>query len=381
MVSPVLVHTVPLNHSASDVTNDSSVSGTTVKDALNTLSSGSSSGDVVGPSSSVDSDIVLFNGTTGKLIKDSGQTIAQILSPYVPQTRTISTTSPITGGGDLSTNRTIAIPVATTSADGYLSSIDWTTFNGKAGLSFVTVSTPAGTSPVADAASDTLTLTASDSKITITGTAATDTIDITAPTLVVGPSSATSTAIAIYNGTTGKIIQNSTVLINASSGQLSLGSSSAKELNFGSFRIFQNGSQLQFENISAESGFIIASDGSCTFSAPNFSVTTTSAFPLYDPGIAVSGTIDMTTAAANIKVSHGGKLTGDATTGFKLLDNTAHKLGFWNATPVVQNTGWGSITNVTPDKAYDANATTVDELADVLGTLIAQLVTYGLLGS
>lgn len=45
------------------------------------------------------------------------------------------------------------------------------------------------------------------------------------------------------------------------------------------------------------------------------------------------------------------------------------------------NTGWGSITNVTPDKAYNANATTVDELADVLGTLIAQLVTQGILRS
>lgn len=49
----------------------------------------------------------------------------------VASTRTISTTAPLTGGGDLSANRTLAIPVATTSADGYLSSTDWNTFNGK----------------------------------------------------------------------------------------------------------------------------------------------------------------------------------------------------------------------------------------------------------
>ena len=49
----------------------------------------------------------------------------------VPTTITIGTTAPLTGGGDLSTNRTIAIPVATTLADGYLSSTDWTTFNNK----------------------------------------------------------------------------------------------------------------------------------------------------------------------------------------------------------------------------------------------------------
>lgn len=49
----------------------------------------------------------------------------------VSTTRTISTTSPITGGGDLSANRTLAINQATTGADGYLSSTDWNTFNAK----------------------------------------------------------------------------------------------------------------------------------------------------------------------------------------------------------------------------------------------------------
>lgn len=44
------------------------------------------------------------------------------------------------------------------------------------------------------------------------------------------------------------------------------------------------------------------------------------------------------------------------------------------------NTGSAySITNVTPDRAYDANATTTDELADVLGTLIADLKLTGIL--
>lgn len=37
-------------------------------------------------------------------------------------------------------------------------------------------------------------------------------------------------------------------------------------------------------------------------------------------------------------------------------------------------------TNVTTDRSYDANATKVDELADVLGTLIADLQTAGILG-
>ncbi len=50
---------------------------------------------------------------------------------YVPLGRTISTTSPLTGGGDLSANRTIAIPQSSGSVSGYLSSTDWGTFNGK----------------------------------------------------------------------------------------------------------------------------------------------------------------------------------------------------------------------------------------------------------
>ena len=62
-----------------------------------------------------------------------------------PNSRTISTTSPITGGGDLSSNRTIAIPQATTSVNGYLAAADFTTFNNKLNTSFSNVS---GTLPI-----------------------------------------------------------------------------------------------------------------------------------------------------------------------------------------------------------------------------------------
>jgi hypothetical protein len=52
-------------------------------------------------------------------------------SSKVPTTRTISTTSPLSGGGDLSANRTLSITQASTSTDGFLSSTDWNTFNNK----------------------------------------------------------------------------------------------------------------------------------------------------------------------------------------------------------------------------------------------------------
>jgi hypothetical protein len=75
---------------SNQVTNDSTVSGTNVDNALTTLN-------------------------TNK----------------VDTTRTISTNSPLSGGGDLSANRTLSISQANGSTNGYLSSADWTTFNSK----------------------------------------------------------------------------------------------------------------------------------------------------------------------------------------------------------------------------------------------------------
>jgi hypothetical protein len=59
----------------------------------------------------------------------------------VTNARTISTTSPLAGGGDLTANRTFSIAQATTSVDGYLSATDWTTFNNKLSA---TITSPTG---------------------------------------------------------------------------------------------------------------------------------------------------------------------------------------------------------------------------------------------
>lgn len=49
-------------------------------------------------------------------------------STIVPTTRNISTTSPITGGGNLASDLTIAIPKSTNAVDGYLASADFKSF-------------------------------------------------------------------------------------------------------------------------------------------------------------------------------------------------------------------------------------------------------------
>lgn len=44
------------------------------------------------------------------------------------------------------------------------------------------------------------------------------------------------------------------------------------------------------------------------------------------------------------------------------------------------DTGW-AVSNLTPDKVLDADITSIDELADILGTLISLLLTKGILGA
>jgi hypothetical protein len=101
-----------------------------------------------------------FNSTSGNISIDytNGQTASASAKGFLTSTdwstfngkqnalgftpvtnaRTISTTSPLSGGGDLTANRTFSIAQATTSVDGYLSATDWTTFNNKANKSAAT---------------------------------------------------------------------------------------------------------------------------------------------------------------------------------------------------------------------------------------------------
>lgn len=58
------------------------------------------------------------------------------------------------------------------------------------------------------------------------------------------------------------------------------------------------------------------------------------------------------------------------------LNHDGSTVGFFGATPTTQQTY--TITNVTTDRAYDANSTSLDEIADTLGTLIADLRLLGL---
>lgn len=62
-----------------------------------------------------------------------------------------------------------------------------------------------------------------------------------------------------------------------------------------------------------------------------------------------------------------------------VMSNALGKVGFFGATPSVQSTGW-TVTNHVLDKVIDANATTINEICDVLGELITELKSKGILG-
>ena len=105
--------------------------------------------------------VTSVNGQTGAVVLTASDVGAQPAGTYVTS---VSATSPVTSSGG--TTPTIAMPAANSTTNGYLTSTDWNTFN--------TISTGG----------------------------------------VVGPASATDNAIARYDGTTGKLIQNSVVTVS-----------------------------------------------------------------------------------------------------------------------------------------------------------------------
>lgn len=67
------------------------------------------------------------------------------------------------------------------------------------------------------------------------------------------------------------------------------------------------------------------------------------------------------------------------TSNFTIRDDGGY--AFRNGTVGLAQTGYTTFTNLTTDRTCDANATTVEELADILGTLIEDLKTKGIIAA
>ncbi len=81
----------------------------------------------------------------------------------------------------------------------------------------------------------------------------------------------------------------------------------------------------------------------------------------------------------NITIDDTVNLIFSTTTGSQIGTSAMQKLGFYGSSPVVQPSAYAP-TNDTPTRTIDANATTLDEVADVLCTLVKDLQALGLVG-
>jgi len=81
----------------------------------------------------------IINSSTGGIVEVKSALVEvspgvwqlQAAAPgYVPTSRKINTNAPLTGGGDLSTDRTLSIPAATVAADGYMTTTQVSTLAG-----------------------------------------------------------------------------------------------------------------------------------------------------------------------------------------------------------------------------------------------------------
>jgi hypothetical protein len=94
-----------------------------------------------------------------------------------------------------------------------------------------------------------------------------------------------------------------------------------------------------------------------------------------------------TLPTARLQIRGAGTTTGvtllvensSGTARFTVRDDGA--FAFAGGTVAVAETGWTTFTNLTTDRTCDANATTVEELADILGTLIVALKNKGILAN
>lgn len=86
------------------------------------------------------------------------------------------------------------------------------------------------------------------------------------------------------------------------------------------------------------------------------------------------------TVSSSVTFADAVNIAAGSTTGTKIGTSATQKIGFWNATPVVQGTGWSVTAGYVADKGFNPESTTVTELARVLGTLVDTLKSYGLLG-
>lgn len=229
------------------------------------------------------------------------------LDNIVPTTRTITTSAPLTGGGDLSVDRTITVPVGTTSgtvasgADPRLTnSRPWSLFTGNPGIGQVPVWNGATFVPANQSASS-------------------------------GGLTVTTTKTAAYTINVGEYVP-----VNVSGGAVTLTLPNAPT----------DGARVGWKIVQAGNTLAVACSGSDVFTRPGSGVTSVtgvllgqSATAQYDSARAVWLIVagDLPLAQLDARYQAAGYSTPDATTGTKGIVQLAGDLGGNAAAPVVVN--------------------------------------------
>lgn len=206
---------------------------------------GGGTGDVVGPSSATDNAVARFDGTTGKLIQnsvvivddsgnvtgvgtlnasgtatvgdliDSGLTVSQLVATDGSKKLISQATGNLTAAGTdgitigngsgavIGSGSTISQHVADTTHNGYLSSTDWNTFNGKQGSgNYITALTGDVTASGPGSVAATLAATSNATLTTLSGLTTAASL-ATVGTVTSGTWNATT--IAVNHGGTGQV--------------------------------------------------------------------------------------------------------------------------------------------------------------------------------
>ena len=289
----------------------------------------------------------------------------------------VTATAPVVSSGGTAPD--ISMPAANASTNGYLASTDWNTFNNKqpAG-SYLTnggaLGTPSsgtatnltglplstgvtGLLPVANGGTGTATpALVAGTNVTISGTWPNQTINSTASGTgdVTGPGSSTDNAVARFDSTTGKIIQNSGVVIN-DSGEVTVGVWKGTEVGLsyggtGASTASQargnilpsysgNAGKILAVNVGATDAEWIAAGGSGTVTSVAVSGGTTGLTTSGGP-ITAAGTI---TLAGTLAVANGGTGVTTSTGSGNVVLSSSPTL----VSPILGTPASGTATNLT----------------------------------
>lgn len=200
----------------------------------------SADGDVLGPASATDGALALFDGTSGKLLKETTVTISNG-NISLASTKTVDGRDVSVDGAALDTlvNTTVPGKVTgpTSATDNAITRYDSTT--GKLVQNSLATVDDSGNIAVPSLA------TVDGRDVSVDGIALDALVSTTVPSKVTGPSSATDEAIARFDGTTGKAVQNSAVSIDDSGNMKSAGTAL-----FGSTGSIISGAQVQIDSTS-----------------------------------------------------------------------------------------------------------------------------------